>query len=278
MGEFSHREVGMKWFPLIVLAAAASLTVSGSPAADRPVEGGVTATMAKMPPVLRPLEPVDNRHLTLPGPKHVVPVIKLLPPVPPVAKASPISNLIFEDYSLRQPVRVPVIRTSVPKPAAPAAVAPPPVVTANAKPSPLGPAAVPAAVKPAAPATQPLADLCQQQIGHWKEKDAREALGAPLRQRPAYDEKKAVNGTIYAFADASNQYKELELDFDKKTGNLRTVFAYPLRLTWQDCRRQWTGSTTAADAAQGRKFYSYTNRRLDVLVDPGGKVISLGWY
>ena len=34
---------------------------------------------------------------------------------------------------------------------------------------------------------------------------------------------------------------------------------------------------SAADA-QGRKFYSYTNRRLDVLVDPDGKVISLGLY
>jgi hypothetical protein len=34
----------------------------------------------------------------------------------------------------------------------------------------------------------------------------------------------------------------------------------------------------AADVPQGRKFYSYTNRRLDVLVDPTGQVISLGWY
>ena len=29
---------------------------------------------------------------------------------------------------------------------------------------------------------------------------------------------------------------------------------------------------------KGRKFYSYVNRRLDVLVDPAGKVISLGLY
>ena len=269
----------MNWFPLIILAAAASLTVSGSPAAERPVEGGA-AVVAKLPPVLRPLEPPDNRQLTLPGPKRVAPSVKLVPPAPPVAKASPISNLIFEDYSLRQPIRMPVIRASVPKPAAPAAVAPVPAVTANAKPSPVGPATAiaPAAVKSAPAVSQSVAAMCQQQIGHWKEKDAREALGAPLRQRPAYDEKKAVNGTIYAFADSSNQYKELELDFDQKTGNLRTVFAYPLRLTWQECRRQWTGSITAADAAQGRKFYSYTNRHLDVLVDPGGKVISLGWY
>ena len=34
----------------------------------------------------------------------------------------------------------------------------------------------------------------------------------------------------------------------------------------------------AATAAQGRHFYSYLNRRLDVLVDNAGKVISLGLY
>jgi len=103
-------------------------------------------------------------------------------------------------------------------------------------------------------------------------------LGEPLRQRPAYDEKKTVNGTILAFRDPSNKYKELELDFDAKSGHLRTVFVYPPRLTWQECRRQWSGPISAADAAQGRKFFSYTNRRLDVLVDPAGQVISLGWY
>ena len=43
-------------------------------------------------------------------------------------------------------------------------------------------------------------------------------------------------------------------------------------------RSLWNGPVSAADAARGRKFYSYTNRRLDVLVDPTGNVISLGWY
>ena len=87
-----------------------------------------------------------------------------------------------------------------------------------------------------------------------------------------------MNGTIYAFNDPTSKYKELELDFDLQSGTLRTVFVYPPRLTWQQCRRLWNGPVAAADAAQGRKFYSYTNRRLDVLVDPAGKVISLGWY
>jgi hypothetical protein len=123
-----------------------------------------------------------------------------------------------------------------------------------------------------------IAVFCQKEIGQWKQLDARLALGEPTRHRPAYDEKQAVNGTIYAFADPTGRYKELELDFDKDTGTLRSVFVYPLRLTWQECRRLWSGPVTAADAARGRKFYSYSNRRLDVLVDPSGKVISLGWY
>ena len=122
------------------------------------------------------------------------------------------------------------------------------------------------------------ADYCRKQIGHWKERDARNLLGEPNRHRPAYDENQTVNGTIYAFTDPANQYKELELDFDLHSGALRTVFAYPPRLTCDECRRLWNGPVAAADAAQGRKFYSYTNRRLDVLVDPAGKVISLGWY
>jgi hypothetical protein len=144
--------------------------------------------------------------------------------------------------------------------------APPVVPVAPIKPSPL------------AEIGREVAAYCQKQIGHWKEGDARKLLGEPRRHRPAYDEKQVVNGTIYAFADPTNKYKELELDFDQKSGALRTVFVYPPRLSWQDCRRLWNGPVAAAEAPQGRKFYSYTNRRLDVLVDPAGQVISLGWY
>jgi hypothetical protein len=142
------------------------------------------------------------------------------------------------------------------------------------------PAAVPAPAQtaPALEIGREVAAYCQKQIGHWKESDARKLLGEPTRHRPAYDEKRAVNGTIYSFNDPTSKYKELELDFDRQSGTLRTVFVYPPRLTWQECRRLWNGPVSAADAAQGRKFYSYTNRRLDVLVDPAGRVISLGWY
>ena len=237
-----------------------------------PSRAAPPCAVAKLPPVLRPTEPPDSRQITLPGPVRVTPSIQRVPGIAPVAKALPTKTLLLEDYSLRQPIPVPVVPAAIPKPAVPA--------TDPAK----VPAPAIASVPPAAPAVVPLppareyGQFCQKQIGKWKVADARAALGEPVRERPAYDEKKAVNGSILAFKDPSNQYTELELDFDSGTGRLRTVFVYPPRLTWQECRRQWSGPITAADASQGRKFYSYTNRRLDVLVDPAGKVISLGWY
>lgn len=120
--------------------------------------------------------------------------------------------------------------------------------------------------------------FCQKMIGQWTEDDARFLLGQPVRQRPAYSDNQSVNGHIYAFSDPTGRYKELELDFESGTGLLRTVFVYPLNMTWQDCRRQWGGEVSATEANKGRKFYSYMDRRLDVLVDPAGKVISLGLY
>ncbi len=120
--------------------------------------------------------------------------------------------------------------------------------------------------------------FCQKLIGEWTADDARFLLGQPVRERPAYGDNQTINGHIYAFPDPTGRYKELELDFESGTGLLRTVFVYPQNMTWQDCRRQWGGEVSATEANKGRKFYSYMDRRLDVLVDPAGKVISLGLY
>jgi hypothetical protein len=243
----------MKWFRVVCLAAVAVLLVGSMAAADRaaanPEAGGSTL---KSPPVLRTTEPVDSGQITLPGPPPVTPpvppAVTKPPAVAPAANLAPSPRKLVENAVVRQPV-------------------PPPVV-----------AAAPSKPSPLLEAGREVAAYCQKQIGHWKESDARKLLGEPKRHRPAYDEKNAVNGTIYAFTDPTSKYKELELDFDSQSGALRTVFVYPPRLTWLECRRLWNGPVDAADAAKGRKFYSYTNRRLDVLVDPAGKVISLGWY
>jgi len=218
--------------------------------------GGAVKLTATLPPVLRPLEPADSRRVLLPGTARsarsapAVRKVKLAPVVAPVAKMAMLPTRLTEDPILRQPL---------------------PRVAVSAPPAPVKPVLHPEVERE-------IAAYCQRQIGRWKESDALAMLGHPKKQRPAYDEKRNVNGVIYAFSDPTGRYQDMELDFDRETGNLRTVFVYPPRLTWQECRRRWAGAFTSADAKQGRMFYSYTNRRLDVLVDASGKVVSLGWY
>lgn len=147
----------------------------------------------------------------------------------------------------------------------------PPVAIASPLPTRLQPIAIP-------PLPEEIGFFCQKQIGQWKQADARTVLGAPLRSRLAYDENQSASGRIFAFRDPTGLYRELELDFDGKTGALRSVFVYPPRMTWDEVRHRWSGEVTSADAPQGRKFYSYAHRHLDVLVDAQGRVISLGLY
>lgn len=122
------------------------------------------------------------------------------------------------------------------------------------------------------------AAFCHDMIGQWTESDARFLLGEPIKRRSAYDDQGSANGMIFAFTDPTNRYREIELDFDRNGGTLRTVFVYPFQLTWQEVRRKWGTNVNETGANNGRRFYSYADRRLDVLVDSTGKVISLGMY
>jgi len=122
------------------------------------------------------------------------------------------------------------------------------------------------------------ADYLNEQIGIWQQVDAQALLGDPVSQRPAYGDDQTVNGQIVAFNDPSGRYKQFELDFDRESGRLRTLFVYPHDLTWQKCRQEFGINVRSAQANKGRTFYSYLDRRLDVLVDAAGKVISLGMY
>jgi hypothetical protein len=265
------REALMAWIRLTVFAATVALSTLTASPTDPPFADFASSGPAsvKLPPVLQSSEQPDTRQVNLPGPPPVTPALKLLTPIAPVAQMAPIPRKLSPVPALHLPVAVPRAAPAV-KPAllrrGPAA----PVAT-SADPAPVESA-------PVSDMQREIAVFCQKQIGHWTQSDAQKVLGEATRQRPAYDEKQAVNGTIHAFADPSGRYRELELDFDRETGTLRSVFVYPLRLTWQQCRKLWDGPVSAADANQGRKFYSYSNRRLDVLVDPAGKVISLGWY
>jgi hypothetical protein len=122
------------------------------------------------------------------------------------------------------------------------------------------------------------ADYLNQQIGIWEQVDAQGLLGDPVSQRSSFADDQTVNGQIVAFTDPTGHYKQFELDFDNETGHLRTLFVYPLDMTWQACRHEYGVNVRSTQANKGRTFYSYLDRRLDVLVDSAGKVISLGMY
>jgi hypothetical protein len=237
----------MKTYRLIGLALSGLTTMIGlTVMASLAIASDDHNPVLAVPPVLRASEPADSVVFRLPGPPAPSPLLQKIRVAAPVPVPSPLPNGLVL-----------------------AGLPPLPAILIAPKPA-------------AAPETgsmeREVAFFCQKQIGQWKETDARKTLGAPLRTRVALDENKVANGKIYAFRDPTGRYRELELDFDGPTGALRTVFGYPPQLTWPEAHHRWSGEVTSADAQQGRKFYSYANRRMDVLVDSQGKVISLGLY
>jgi len=136
------------------------------------------------------------------------------------------------------------------------------------------------APKPVFPAEfeRDAAAFAQKFVGLWSDGDAYNLFGEPLHERVVPDGSEIEYGRIYAYSDPTGRYREIELDFARDTGLLRTVFAYPWKMTWSECVRLWGPNVQSTQANKGRIFYSYVNRRLDVLVDPAGKVISLGLY
>ncbi len=231
-----------------------------SPAAD-PSAG--SSRRAPVPPVLRKTEPDDSHFVVLPGAAR---------PTAPVAAASvPTVSEPVRPRPFHAPAFTPTRQIAfVGAPKEPQ----PPQLSDIGRPALKRPIFV---IYPAE-FEQDSGMFCQKQIGKWREDDAAAVLGSPAANRPAYGDKHSVNGLIYAFNDPTNRYKQLELDFDGDTGMLRTVFVYPWKMSWVDCRRLWGTNVSAADANQGRRFYSYLNRRVDVLVDATGKVISIGLY
>jgi hypothetical protein len=207
---------------------------------------------ATLPPVLRPTEKSDDVVVTLPGtPARAATVVVTLPGTPATATTKVAST---------PAVPATVVRKTLPT-AAPAS----PILRRP---------------KPAYPDgfEKDAAEYLQKRLGAMTEANAKALLGAALSSRPAYDDDQVVNGRISAYADPTGHFKQLELDFDQKSGQLRTVFVYPLQMTWTECRKTFGASVRATPANKGRTFYSYLNRRMDVLVDASGKVISLGMY
>ncbi len=203
---------------------------------------GAAALFAQSPastPARSDAEPSETRVVMLPGPRPAAPEQERKPAPPAPPKRE---------------------NAAPPEPSRPG---PPPSATGHSYPADLD---------------RDSAAFCQKQIGRWTEEDARETLGSPTAERPAMGDEGADTGRILAFADPTGRHMELELDFDGQTGVLRTVFVYPWYMSWADCRRRWGINVSAARANKGRMFYSYLDRRLDVLVDSDGRVVSLGLY
>jgi hypothetical protein len=275
----------MKSLRILSLAAFASGLVWGADPRERNPHNDASPSEAakrpvpalRLPRVLRSMEPKDSRVVMLPG--------AVLPRVPAPAAPSLAPALVTPGW---RPMGVPTLPTppdvAVPKPVTQlnavrmlASVAPPPA-RATLAPLPVNfPGSRPAAANQAG-LGQESALFCQREIGRWTLTEARAILGEPLRQRPAIDDDAVESGHIYAFRDPTSRYRELELDFGKDNGILRSVFVYPWKLTWQDCRKIWGVNVSATQGNKGRVFYSYVNRHLDVLVDHDGRVISLGLY
>jgi hypothetical protein len=155
----------------------------------------------------------------------------------------------------------------------------PPTPATMPKPSPVAPRPAPRRASALPPDFQrDSAEFCRQKIAAWTAADARALLGEPKRSRPSFGPDNTENGQILAFADPSGRHHQLELDFDRVSGRLRTVFVYPWDMTWEDCQRLFGAAVLPAKSNKGRTFYSYSDRRLDVLVDTDGKVVSLGLY
>ena len=231
----------MRYFRLLLLAVlACGLVWSDDPPKRADQAGGARVATSSAgsvrPPVLQPMEPVNDVVVTLPG----------LPPKPVMAASVPPAwTIVVPEPPLADPER-PILRR--PKREFPDGF------------------------------EEDSAAYLHQQLGVWDEAAARELLGEPTGSRPAYGDDQTANGQIYAFSDPTGRYKELELDFDMDSSHLRTVFVYPYTMTWEECRRALGTNVRATQANKGRIFYSYVDRRVDVLVDPSGKVISLGMY
>ncbi len=293
----------MRWYRVLSVAALAGrLAAFDLSAGDESAPARLTgpAVAVARAPVLRREEPRDSVMVRLPGPAaKPAPVLRPFTP-PPLSKAEvapPVPTLPEPEVK-----PAPVLRPFIP-PAAPNVELAPPLSTVLEPPLtwklplPTSKLEVSALLppRPALPASRtapkglpkPIlppdferdsALFCQRRISQWMQPDAYNIFGEALRDRPAYNDDRTENGRIYAYADPSGRYRELELDFAADTGILRSVFVYPWKMTWQDCRRLWGANVASADASKGRTFYSYLNRRLDVLVDAGGRVISLGLY
>ncbi len=158
----------------------------------------------------------------------------------------------------------------------PAATTPPPPAasenTLQGTASPAGSAQIPEEMR------KSVAIYLGSQLLNWIQDDARKVMGDPVTHRYGYDSARNVTSDIYTFRDPTLQTQRIELGFDSKTKRMTNVYMYPLRLTWDDCKRLWGDDVRTVRNTDGTRFHLYKTRRLNVLLDRNNNVINLGLY
>jgi S1-C subfamily serine protease len=126
-----------------------------------------------------------------------------------------------------------------------------------------------------------IAVFLQKRLLSWTEEDARNVFGDPVAHRLGYDNFHNVISDINAYSDPTLLMQKAELAFDAKTKRLTNVYLYPLRMTWEDCKKLWGENVSVQRnlaANDGSKFHIYKDRHLNVLLDRHNNVVSLGIY
>ena len=115
----------------------------------------------------------------------------------------------------------------------------------------------------------------QGKLGVWTVGDATKELGQYIGYRPGIP---STSVDIFAFDDPTKQFRKIELSFAKTNLTLAGIYAYPWKLSWDECKQLWGNKVKTLKNPDGSKFYEYKDRRLNVLVDKRGDVYNIGLY
>jgi hypothetical protein len=125
----------------------------------------------------------------------------------------------------------------------------------------------------------PLADIedVRGEINAWTAEDAALTLGRATRHRfGVFDDE--IIGDIYAYRDPTNQFREIELNFDKVSKLLIGVYLYPKDVNWLEYKRSIEGKPNKEKKPDGSRLYTYTDSHVAVLVAPDGTVQKLTYW
>lgn len=134
------------------------------------------------------------------------------------------------------------------------------------------------AVPPAMKENVPL--FLRSKLGIWTQDDAAKVIGAPTRHRYGYNTKNptVIENIIYAYSDPTQFAREIELSFDAKTSRLINIFMYPWHLNVDQVKQIFGKEYKINKLPDGRRFFMYSQKQVNVLIEADGSVTSIGYY